>query len=219
MTARPRLLDLFCGQGGTSMGYHRAGFDVVGVDNRPQPRYPFEHHVADALTFPLDGFDALAASPPCQDHSAIRRATGKDHGTGWMLARTVERFETAGRPYVVENVSGADLPGAFTICGRAMGIARLKRHRKFRANFPVMVPPCACGKASPIGVFGDLRVADRRTSVKGAPRMRAGVDTARELIGAPWMDAAGLSQAIPPAYTEHIGGFLLDHLRAGAVAS
>lgn len=209
MSARPRLLDLFCGQGGASMGYHRAGFEVVGVDIRPQPHYPFEFHEADALSFPLDGFDAYAGSPPCQDHSAIRTATGKDHGTGWMLAAVVERLAATDRPYVVENVAGADLPGSFVICGRAMGIARLKRHRRFWVNFPVLVPPCACGNASPVGVFGDLRSADRRTSSTGAPRMRAGVETARELIGAPWMDAAGLSQAVPPVYTEHIGGFLL----------
>ncbi len=212
---RPVLLDLFCGQGGASMGYHRAGFRVVGVDSEDQPLYPFEFHKGDATTWPLDGYDAYAGSPPCQDHSDLSRVTGK-HGTGWMLAHTVDRFRATGRPYVVENVAGASLPGAFVVCGRAMGIARLKRHRKFLASFPVLVPPCACGKASPIGVYGDLRTNDRHSSVDGAPRMRAGVDTARELIGAPWMDAAGLSQAIPPVYTEHIGGFLLDHLRAGA---
>jgi DNA (cytosine-5)-methyltransferase 1 len=215
----PKLLDLFCGAGGAAMGYYRAGFDVVGVDNRPQPRYPFEFHQADALTFPLDGFDAVHASPPCQDHSQIAPFAGQHHGTGWMLQAITDRLAETGLPYVVENVEGADMPGSFVICGRAMGIARLRRHRRFAVNFPMMVPPCTCGRHSEtIGVYGDIRLNDRRTTGKHLPypRVRAGLQTARDLIGAPWMNAAELSQAIPPAYTEHIGGFLLDHLKAAA---
>lgn len=215
--SRPRLLDLFCGQGGASMGYHRAGFDVVGVDEKPQPLYPFEFREEDATTFPLDGFDAYAASPPCNDHSELSNVAGK-HGTGWMLQHTIDRLAATGRPFVVENVARAWMPGSFIICGRAMGIARLKRHRRFLANFPVMVPPCACDSSSPTGVYGDLRLNDRvvNHSRRGSGSLRAGVETARALIGAPWMDAVGLRQAIPPVYTEHIGGFLLDHLCAEA---
>ena len=107
---KPRLLDLFCGAGGASVGYHRAGFDVVGVDHRPQPRYPFEFHRADAMTFPMDGYDAIHASPPCHDHSPLSGPGGKD-GTGWMLTATRERLASTGLP---KELSQA-IPPAFTL--------------------------------------------------------------------------------------------------------
>src|SRR6266404_9137838 len=95
---RPRLLDLFCGAGGAAEGYCRAGFAVTGVDISSQPRYPFTFIQADAMTFPLDGFDAVHASPPCQDHSATRDFGG-DHGTGWMLTATRDRLAASGLPW------------------------------------------------------------------------------------------------------------------------
>jgi DNA (cytosine-5)-methyltransferase 1 len=230
---KPRLLDLFCGAGGAGMGYHQAGFEVVGVDIEPQPRYPFEFHQADAValledlidgwpcgTIPghLDEFDAIHASPPCQDHTEL--AFGKlgrreSHGTGWMLAAMIEQLPETGLPYVIENVPRAHMPGAFILCGRSFGIERLKRHRKFLVDFPVLVPPCACSrKVRPVGVYGDLSKNDRSMgrNPDGYRRTRAGVATARELLGCPWMEAAELSQAIPPAYTRFIGEQLIAHL-------
>ncbi len=212
---RPRLLDLFSGAGGAAEGYHRAGFDVVGVDINPQPRYPFEHHQADALTFPLDGFDAIHASPPCQDHTSLAfTRVGEAHGSGWMLAETIERLAASGQPYVIENVPGAPMPGAFTLCGRSFGIKRLRRHRLFLTNVAVLVPPCACDGTQPIGVYGDLSKNDRKVtnSRDGYVRMRAGVQTARDLLGCQWMTGAELTQAIPPVYTEHLGAALLAAL-------
>src|SRR6516225_5115116 len=121
---RPRLLDLFCGAGGAAMGYHRAGFDVTGVDITDQPRYPFEFIQADAMTFALDGFDAIHASPPCQDHSALSAAAGK-HGTGWMLPATLARLAQAGVPWIVENVAGAGdvMAGSVVLCGTEFGLS------------------------------------------------------------------------------------------------
>jgi hypothetical protein len=107
---RPRLLDLFCGAGGAAVGYHRAGFDVVGVDLNPQPRYPYEFRQADALNYPLDGFDAIHASPPCQAFTAYRRR-GNGVGDGYpvLITRTRTRLAATGRPYIIENVPGAPL--------------------------------------------------------------------------------------------------------------
>ena len=105
--SRPRLLDLFCGAGGAAMGYHRAGFDIVGVDIAPQPHYPFEFHQADAMTFPLDGFDVVHASPPCQVFTAYRR---KGYGVGDdypdLIAATRGRIAGASC-YVIPNGSAA----------------------------------------------------------------------------------------------------------------
>jgi len=209
---RPRLLDLFSGAGGAARGYADAGFDVVGVD---QPRYPYEFHRADALTFPLDGYDAIHASPPCHDHTPTSNIAGVD-GTGWMLAATIRRLREQAAPWVVENVPGAaaDMAGAFTLCGRSFGIQKLRRHRLFLTSVPMLVPPCACGPGQPIGIYGDLSRNDRavRGSKDGYVRQRAGVQTARDLLGCPWMEAHELTQAIPPAYTRFVGEHLLAHL-------
>src|SRR5512140_2399640 len=104
---KPILLDLFCGAGGAAMGYHRAGFDVVGVDIKPQPHYPFEFHQADALTFPLAGFDAIHASPPCQAYSAMRTTWNARNDHPDLLPPTRAMLEAANIPWVIENVPGA----------------------------------------------------------------------------------------------------------------
>ena len=219
---RPRLLDLFCGAGGAAMGYHRAGFEVVGVDIRPQPHYPFEFHQADALDYPLDGFDAIHASPPCHDHSTVtgrnRKAQGMK-GTGWMLAATVDRLLDVGLPWVVENVEGARMPASvavYRLCGSSFGLD-VRRHRLFASNVAPLVPPCdhswqtprfrslnsrsKTGLASVVGVHGHLNYA-------GEFELRC------KAMGIDWMTNDELSQAIPPAYTEFIGRQLVAHLDA-----
>lgn len=207
------------------MGYHQAGFEVVGVDNRPQPRYPFEFHQADALeylaTADLTWFDAIHASPPCQDHSPLRSVAGT-HGTGWLLEATRTALKATGLPYVIENVEAAAMPGSLVLCGTEFGLRSgnrwLRRHRRFASNvFLLGAGGCQCNRpTSPTGVYGDLSLNDRpvRHSKRGDVMNRAGVATARTLLGCPWMNAAELSQAIPPAYTRFIGEQLADHIRA-----
>ena len=194
------------------MGYHRAGFDVVvGVDNRPQPRYPFEFHQADAMTFPLDGFDAIHASPPCQDHSPLSALVG-EHGTGWLLSATRGRLYASGRPWVIENVDGADMPGALTLCGTEFGLYAnsryLRRHRQFEANFPLWgAGGCSCQRARIGGVYGN---GGGGSMTRGFKFSKSEAATA---MGIDWMTQAELSQAIPPAYTQFIGEQLLAHLK------
>ena len=158
--ARPRLLDLFCGAGGAAMGYHRAGFDVVGVDINPQPNYPFCFHQEDAFEY-LDAYlgavryDAIHASPPCQDHSSI---SPTDHGSGWMLDATIDRLRPLTVPWVVENVVGPTVRMDgwwFVLCGSSFGL-RVRRHRRFGSNLLFLPPPCRHREqGTPLGVYGD----------------------------------------------------------------
>jgi DNA (cytosine-5)-methyltransferase 1 len=214
---RPRLLDLFCGAGGCSVGYHRAGFDVVGVDIRPQPNYPFEFVQMDALDYlrwldysrwwRLDGvgdyFAAIHASPPCQAFSNAQRIQKNDHPD--LLAPTRELLEATGLPYVIENVPGAPLRNPARLEGQMFGLD-LYRPRLFETNWPLVVPalipppprqakmgrPPKAGEAvQVVGNFSDVTAA----------RLAMGID---------WMTRDELAQAIPPAYTEFIGEQLLE---------
>jgi DNA (cytosine-5)-methyltransferase 1 len=227
-----RILDLFCGAGGAAVGYCRAGFDVVGVDCVPQPRYPFEFVRADALTWLLDAdltrFDAIHASPPCHDHSALSGLTGHD-GTGHLLDATRSALEATGLPWVIENVSRASMPGSLTLCGSEFNLTdgpyTLRRHRQFLSNVFLMgAGGCACSGRRVIGVYGDLSKNDRpatsRRRADGRPHgdMRAGLDRARRIMRMPWANARELTQAIPPAYTQHVGEWLAEHLRRQVTA-
>lgn len=209
-----RLLDLFCGAGGAAVGYHRAGFEVVGVDIVRQRHYPFAFVQADALTYPLDGFDVIHASPPCQDHSVSRNSSGKNHGTGWMLAAVLERFQRQGTPWVIENVVGAVLPSPIVLCGASFGLSAsgmdLARHRLFQTSIAIMAPPCCHTRGNTIGVYG------RGTNAWHRQKLGRNITAAeqREAMGIGWMTRDELTQAIPPAYTEYIGRQLLAALVA-----
>ena len=202
------LLDLFCGAGGAAMGYHRAGFDVVGVDNRPQPRYPFTFIQADAMTFPLDGFDAIHASPPCQDHMRSRVLAQQTHGTADLLAQTRERLTAHGEPWVIENVPGAPMRADYRLCGCMFGQWHLERERWFETSWQGFDLRGGCNRpGGVISVIGhNLQPKDRQKGYVNADRKRA--------MGIDWMSENEIGLAIPPAYTEYIGRQLLEHLDA-----
>ena len=211
-----RLLDLFCGAGGAGMGYRLAGFDVVGVDINPQPRYPFEFHQADALSFSLHGFDAIHASPPCQMWTAYRRR-GNGVGDGYpdLIAWVRARLRAEQVPYVIENVAGSGLHDAVMLCGTGFALD-VQRHRYFESNAPIMSPGCSHGRNASRFQQATNRANRRRTVEVGVWRIP--LKTQQRAMGIDWMTLGELSEAIPPAYTEHIGGYLLAELRARAAA-
>jgi DNA (cytosine-5)-methyltransferase 1 len=210
------LLDLFCGAGGAAMGYHRAGFEVVGVDIAPQPRYPFEFIQADAievLEYPrlTAKFDAIHASPPCQDWSQMHRNYGApEMGTGWMLAATLDRLAALAVPWVVENVVGAPMPSPFELCGASFGLGvsgyDLNRHRRFQSNVFMLAPPCQHRRGLSIGVYGNGTNKWHRAKLG----RNIGRGEARQAMDIEWMTRKELNQAVPPAYTEWIGAQLLE---------
>jgi DNA (cytosine-5)-methyltransferase 1 len=214
----PRLLDVFCGAGGCSVGYARAGFDVVGVDLAPQPRYPFPFLRCDALEFlagvePGD-YDVIHASPPCQAHSAARTIwPGRVHAD--FLAATRAELERIGTPWIIENVPGAPMRRDVILCGSMFGLEhrgfQLRRHRWFELSDPRAAPlvaPC-WHRLPPAYVYG--HGADNKH------RARYGQTSVKDwaaLMGIDWMTRDELAQAIPPAYTEllgrHLAGILAE---------
>jgi len=196
------------------MGYHRAGFEVTGVDIRPQKNYPFTFIEADATTFPLEGYDAYHGSPPCNDH--IRGGMRGNHGTGWMLARTRERFEASGKPWVIENVPGAPMRADYRLCGCMFDLPGLRRPRWFETSWHgfSLLPPCHhTGRAVTVaghGAQGSWEYVDGKAPTQ-ADRRRA--------MGIEWMNRTELALAIPPAFAEFVGRALLEHLAAKEAAA
>jgi DNA (cytosine-5)-methyltransferase 1 len=213
---KPKLLDLFCGAGGCSVGYSRAGFDVVGVDVKPQPNYPFEFHQADALQFPLTGFDAIHASPPCQAFTRLLALhPGVQHPN--LVAATRARLIASGKPYAIENVPGAPLLASVLLCGTMFGL-RVIRHRLFECHPSVILPPCACNhpyrSTGPSkGSYGGFDKSPFITCAGHNFRRKDGTVA----MGIDWhMSRHELAQSIPPAYTEWIGKHLIAQVKEAA---
>ena len=218
---KPRLLDLFCGAGGAAKGYADAGFEVVGVDIKPQPRYPFEFHQADAMTFPLDGFDAIHASPPCQRFSQLSKTNkglGRTYEHPDLVAPMRERLIATRVPYVIENVICSPLIHPTMLCGTSFGLP-LRRHRLFEASFFVIgAPLCAHGRFTEPRYWtgwtqGGRTVGNKRRSTVVQVYGNAGEKHEwPAAMGIDWMTSDELAQAIPPAYTRFIGKRLLEHV-------
>jgi DNA (cytosine-5)-methyltransferase 1 len=221
MPDHPKLLDLFCGAGGCAKGYQRAGFYVVGVDISPQPNYCGEEfHLADALAFPLDGFDVIHASPPCQSYSALSGLTTRVYPA--LIEEVRERLQAAGVPYVIENVVGAPLRDPVRLCGSAFGL-RVWRHRLFEmSHAPALVPPCSHHHHPlPVDVTGTGGLSSKPRSKPGGglSRKPRNLGEAREALGIDWMTRRELAESVPPAFTEYLGEHLIQHAPLRAVHS
>ena len=207
-----KILDLFCGAGGAGYGYHLAGFDVIGVDIKEQKRYPFEFCCDDVFHYlnsnDIDSFDAIHASPPCQNYSSSAnqwRSSGKKYPD--LIDRTRKELIKTGKPYIIENVPRSPLINPIILNGSVFGLL-VHRKRLFECNFyveqpniPKTKPPIEMGRTvaegdiiQPVGHF-------------------IGVEYAKKQMEIGWMVRDELSQAIPPAYTKYIAGFLIEEIK------
>ncbi len=222
---RPLLLDLFCCAGGSAMGYSQAGFEVIGVDIDPQPRFPFQFIQADALQLRpkfLALFDAIHASPPCQSYSDLAKRNGNGHMWPRLIEPVREMLIRTGLPYVIENVEGAPLINPTVLCGTMFPGLRVLRHRLFESNFPITPPPH--GKHPLVHTFDKRKnhygKTDERldfVSVNGGGNCT--ISAARDAMGISWMTKREINEAIPPAYTKFIGEQLLSYLLCASQAS
>jgi DNA (cytosine-5)-methyltransferase 1 len=219
-STQPRALDLFCKAGGATKGLQRAGFHVTGVDIEPQPHYCGDAFVqADALTFPLDGYDFIWASPPCHAYSTLHaRHVGMARKR--LVAPIRRRLLTSGADWAIENVPGAPLCRPVMLCGAAFGLSAvcddgrtraLRRHRLIETNFAALGTCCACQPGEKLGVYGSgerrpVRLFRTRPAhwhgshggFQGNARERA------DAMETPWMSMREAAQAVPPAYAEFI---------------
>lgn len=224
--SRPWLLDLYSGAGGAGVGYHRAGFEVVGVDKEPQPRYPFAFIKADALEFMdrllagetvsgcrLEHFDAIHASPPCQKWALASRYNGREYPD--LITPTRERLIHAPAPWVIENVPRTPLRPDFRLCGcmfglELPGIGGLRRERWFETSWHALTfqtPHRHRGPAISIAGHGTPQWMRAKTG-------HIGVAQWRKVMQIDWMRREELTEALPPAYTEYVGARLLELLYA-----
>lgn len=206
-----RALDLFCKAGGAGMGLSRAGFDVVGVDIEPQPNYPFQFVLADALSVDLRGYDFIWASPPCQKYTN----QGKSRPHPELIEPIRLRLVASGVQYCIENVIGAPLISPVILCGSMFGLG-VRRHRKFEASFPIIPPSACCHKDQDIrAYYGEWgREAYRAKTPGGKDTLRGTIDRAPKDMGIDWMTWRELTQAIPPAYSELIGRSAIAHIQS-----
>lgn len=234
--SKPRLLDLFCGAGGAAVGYHHAGFDVVGVDIERQPHYPFEFHRADALgtvdvltagwdwgiagppprhRYNLEDFDAIHASPVCYAWSKMRDCRpGSKVDQPDLITPLRPMLQATGLPYVIENVPGSPLLNPVRLCGSGLGL-KLQRHRDFECSFPAWGVACAHGQNGWNAAYGHSTGRKRRR-VPVIGEWRVPKPLQEEAMGIDWMTLEELTEAIPPAYTEWIGTQLLAALETAA---
>lgn len=224
-----RILDLYCGAGGASVGYANAGFEVVGVDINHQANYPFAFIRDDAIEFlkamirdgvcwngkkwlNLDDFDAIHASPPCQSSTALTKGTNYGREYPDFIPETRRLLDLTGKPYIIENVQGSAVRKDMVLCGEMFGLAVI-RHRYFETNWPSQSPEHIKHRGRVAGMRHGVWYTGPYFAVYGDGGGKGTVKQWQDAMEMPWTNVRKeIAEAIPPAYTEYIGKQLIDHL-------
>jgi DNA (cytosine-5)-methyltransferase 1 len=203
-----KLLDLFCGAGGASIGYAQAGFEVTGIDLKHGKRYPFTYIRGDVMDYIHDidflrSFDVIHASPPCQTFSAtkhLRNAQGRSTSKLDLIEPVRSALIATGVPYVIENVVGAPLVNPVVLCGSAFGL-KVRRHRLFESSKPITGTVCNHkAQGRPVGIYGSMR-----DEIPNGGHTAKTMEEANAAMGITHMIWGELVESIPPAYTKYIG--------------
>jgi len=208
---KPKCLDLFCKQGGASRGLADAGLQITGLDIDPQPLYPFHFIQADATTYPLDGYDFYWASPPCQVYSRLKGLTTRQYPN--LVSTIRDRLTATGKPFVIENVPGAPLINPLLLCGTMFGL-KVRRHRLFECHPPIypLLPPHGCrGRAGFTNAYHGVSAFRNGAKLISVVGHNFSTADARAAMDIDWMNAAGLSQAVPPTMSHFIASLMIDH--------
>ena len=215
----PKILDLYCCAGGAAMGYHKAGFEVVGVDIEHRPNYPFEVRRREVIGFLenqarwwLKGFVAIHASPPCQKDAAITKGTNAHLRDSYpdLYGPTKELLEDIGLPYIIENPAARP---DVVLCGEMFEL-KVIRHRNFELGGWTMEQPAHIKHRGRVRGYrhgewfdGPYIAAYGKGGGKGTTQEM------QEAMDIDWTDVREeLTEAIPPAYTEYIGRHLMSFL-------
>ena len=188
------------------MGLSRAWPDaeIIGVDIKPMPRYPFKFIQADAMDFPLDGYDFIWASPPCQAYTRLKNIRGNGHLHPQLIGGTRERLLASGTAWVIENVPGAPLKFPVLLCGTMFAELRVYRHRLFECSWGMPMAPATCNHkyamGSSKGAYHRLDESEFITCCGHNFQAKSG----RAAMQIDWMTRDEMSQAIPPVYSEFI---------------
>lgn len=213
--SKPVLLDLFCGAGGAAAGYYTIGFEVIGVDNQPQPNYPFQFIQADwrDVVGKVAGVDAIHASPPCQAYSGPKSVNG-DRGHIGLLPDVIDYLDNQDKPYVIENVVQAPLRQDLLLCG-TMFRRPFLRHRIFQTNFPIEQPRHSKHEGRVRGWRHGKYYDGPYLAIYGKGGGKATLEEARVAMNCEWMKTwSEVVEAVPPCYTTFIGMYIRDELRA-----